>query len=118
MRSSTLERRTGLRRTGWLRSIPPKKRRENRAKKAVREAVFARDGGCLLSPWAPLNKEGRDWGPCLGPLTPHHLLKASQGGAFTEENLVTTCSMHNSMIEDFPDAAHSIGLVVKSWEAR
>ena len=86
-------------------------------RKAVREAVFARDGGCLLSPWGRLNDEGRDWGPCVGVLTPHHLLKASQGGAYSEDNLVALCAMHNSMIEDWPIQAERIGLVVRPTSA-
>ena len=92
----------------------------NRAEKArIKALVFHRDKRCILSPDRPLNREGRDWGPCFGyPLTPHHLLKASQGGEYTEENLVTLCAGHNDMIEDYPTAAHAIGLVIKPWEAR
>lgn len=42
---------------------------------------------------------------CSGPLSPHHRRKASSGGAYTVENLVTACVGHNGWIEDEPDTA-------------
>jgi 5-methylcytosine-specific restriction endonuclease McrA len=94
------------------RMSPSSKKRVNdlRRRREVREAVFRRDGGCIL--------RNKSWGPCYGDLTLHHLLKASQGGAYTEANLVALCSHHNNAVEDFPEAAHSLGLVIKSWEAK
>lgn len=73
----------------------------------MRLAVFARDGGCLL-------RFGQvpEWGPCFGPATPHHLLKASQGGAYDDENVVCLCAAHNDMVEDRPLEARMFGLVV------
>jgi 5-methylcytosine-specific restriction endonuclease McrA len=110
--------RTELKRKGRLSPTSKKRVRELRNRPAVRRRVFERDGGCVLSPYGPLNPDGQHWGPCLGELTPHHLRKASQGGAFTEENLRTLCATHNDMVEDFPAAAARIGLVIKSWEAK
>jgi hypothetical protein len=96
-----------------------KKRRDTfEGKSAIWKRVQARDGGCLLHPSRPLNKDGRDWGPCFGMETPHHLLKEKHGGKYTEENLRVLCVGHNDMVEDYPNAAHAIGLVIKSWETR
>lgn len=80
-------------------------------KPAVREAVFARDRHrCLLS-------RARDtWGPCMGVLTPHHLRKAGQGGAYHVDVLVTLCACHNDMVEDRPTDAHALGLVCREGE--
>lgn len=71
----------------------------------VREAVFARDN------WTCRLATTRQVGGCLGPLTPHHVRKASAGGPYVEENLVTLCSHHNSWVEDHPIAAQMLGLV-------
>lgn len=70
----------------------------------IREAVFRRDRGCRLS-GVP------DAGRCSGPPTPHHVLKASQGGEYTMENLVELCAAHNTRLES--DAA-----LAKVGEAR
>jgi 5-methylcytosine-specific restriction endonuclease McrA len=76
----------------------------------VREAVFARDGyRCLLA-------GRRDVPPCAGYLTPHHLAKASQGGAYVKEGLVTLCSFHNGWVEDHPNLAHEKGLVCRAGD--
>lgn len=77
--------------------------------RAIRQAVFDRDGHCQLR-----GVEGA--GPCFGPLTPHHKRKASQGGKYTLDELVALCSHHNSQIEadaDLARLAHSLGLVVR-----
>ena len=102
--------------SGALRKVSNRRRRANRLRAAVRLAVFKRDGYCVLSPFGPLNTAGQDWGPCLGELTYHHLLKAGQGGEYTLANGRTLCEMHNSMIEDWPEAARRAGLVIKWWE--
>ncbi len=75
-------------------------------KSYVRYQVFNRDG------WScRMHAEG-----CFGDLTVHHLRKASQGGTYTPENLITLCAYHNGWVEDHPIAAHERGMVVKSWE--
>lgn len=79
-------------------------------RRAIREQVFERDGGCVM-------RDGR-WGKCFGEPTFHHLLKASQGGKYTVENGICLCVGHNCKVEDEPAAAYALGLVVKSWEVR
>jgi len=75
----------------------------------VRAAVFGRDRGCRL--------QGSLWGTCFGVRqTAHHLWKASQGGPYRVWNLVTLCALHNDMVEDRPDDAHALGLVMRRGE--
>jgi 5-methylcytosine-specific restriction endonuclease McrA len=103
-----------LRSSGRLPAKSEKVRREAKDRKRVREAVFARDGCCRLSPYGDLNPAGVGWGPCFGrPLTFHHLLKASQGGKYTMENGLTLCAGHNSLVEDYPALAYACGLVIR-----
>jgi 5-methylcytosine-specific restriction endonuclease McrA len=78
----------------------------------IRERVFARDGYTCQAP--------KSWGVCYGVLTPHHVVKASQGGDYSETNLVTLCAHHNGLIESDSVIAHDAqeqGLVKKSWES-
>ena len=105
-----------MKRSGRISPTSKTRKKELASRREIKKRVFARDGGCLLSPWLHLNPNGTEWGPCLGDLTPHHVKKASQGGEYTEENLKTLCAHHNSMIEDYPKAAQRIGLVKLSWE--
>ena len=82
--------------------------------RAVREAVIARDGGCLLA--------GLTDHPCMGRLTFHHRRKASAGGIYAVANGATACALHNGWIEDCPTEARRLfpGLVVREgdmeWE--
>lgn len=87
--------------------------------RAIRAAVFARDGRCML---AHLPHAGN----CGGHPTPHHRRKASQGGGYTLANLVAACSVHNDRLEENADmaaAARVEGLVLREthgdpeWEA-
>jgi hypothetical protein len=80
----------------------------------VREAVFARDQVCRLKttlgaqPIVP-----RGFGQCRGPLTPHHLRKAGQGGPYVMSNLLGLCAYHNDRVEELPRADMvALGLVV------
>ena len=88
------------------------KRRNPELEAQVREAVFARDGGCLLA----------SVGPCAGRLSPHHRRKAAAGGAYVEANLATLCTYHNGLIEDEPswfvDGGQfaGLGLVVREGD--
>lgn len=75
-------------------------------RRAVREAVFARDRWQCQIP-AHMRRE------CMGGITPHHLRKASAGGPYTEDNLTTLCEFHNGWVEDNPCEAYLIGLVVR-----
>lgn len=86
---------------------------ERRERAEIRETVFRRDGyRCRLD--TPLTA-GRV-GPCYGMLTPHHIRKASQGGAYVEGNLMTLCQFHNDWVEDNPNTAHALGLVKRAGE--
>ena len=96
-----------MKRGGKLSPTSKKRLAELPARKEVREAVFARDKRCVMH---------GVWDACSGPLTPHHLLKASQGGNYSEDNLVTLCAYHNTKVEDEPHEACRFGLVIRSWE--
>lgn len=112
-RGASLQATSALSRTSRLKPRSAKRVTRNEENDAVvRAVVFARDGGrCVAKPVA--DKLG---GKCFGPLTPHHLIKASKGGAYSPEVLVSLCSFHNGMVEDRPATAHSLGLVVRSGE--
>jgi 5-methylcytosine-specific restriction endonuclease McrA len=86
-----------------LRRVSAKKMAEVRAHDEIRLRVFARDD--YTCQW-PLAEPA-----CWGPLSVHHLRKASQGGKYTEENLTTLCVRHNDHVEDEPALARSLGLV-------
>jgi hypothetical protein len=89
-----------------------RRRSERRDRAHVRAVVFTRDDyRCRLAGIAV-----PDVGPCWGPLTPHHLRKASQGGAYTADNLVALCAGHNCWVEDHPDTAHRLGLVRRAGD--
>lgn len=93
----------------WGKKLPAKSERrysENEQRETVRQLVYARDGGCVVA-----GEPGV--GPCRGPDTPHHLRKASAGGSFTPDNLVTLCAFHNTLVEDEPLWARQRGLVVR-----
>lgn len=108
-------------RAGELREVTPypktftekkKPKRLGRVKRlttvdaATRARVFDRDGGCVLS----------HHGGCHGPLTVHHRRKASQGGRYTELNLMTLCAFMNDQLEadaDFALWALHHGVVLK-----
>jgi len=92
-----------------LRKVSTPRAKLNRERREIRERVFVRDGYRCQANWPATE--------CFGPLTVHHLKKASAGGTYTEGNLVTTCSHHNSLIEDFPITAQSLGLVIRSKES-
>lgn len=89
----------------------------------VREAVFRRDGyRCRLERAAgEVDGEWIDAGPCHFGLTPHHVHKDGQGGAYDEANLVTLCAHHNDEIEANPRLARlarSLGLVKRRADLR
>lgn len=110
-RSTTPLRRSALARgTNQLQAkpLPPA---ELARRRAVREEVFARDGGCRLA-----GVEGA--GRCFGqPMTFHHRRKASQGGAYTVANGACLCSGHNDQLEADADLAALgvvLGLVIRA----
>ena len=71
----------------------------------VRAAVKQRDNHrCQLAGTFPDVR-------CGGPLTFHHIIKASQGGDYSEEDGTTACQVHNDLVEDRPDVARAAGWV-------
>jgi hypothetical protein len=89
-----------------LKPMSDKRRGELPERARVRELVFQRDGyRCQIAPLVPE--------PCFGPLTYHHLQKEGQGGAYTEANGIAACSFHNDWVEDHPDKAAALGLVIR-----
>lgn len=98
-----------------------KKRRASLAERErVRLEVFQRDGFCMF--WAHTQgmttAEMAKLPSCAGPLTPHHLLKASAGGPYTAANLLTLCSRHNVFVEEAPDLCWRMGLVIRRGDPR
>lgn len=83
-----------------------KRKREASSRAKVRHAVLSRDGfRCRLA-----GIGGQLAHECNGP-SPHHLLKASAGGPYSETNLICVCCKANSMIEDYPLEGFRLGLV-------
>lgn len=91
-----------------IKPMSAKRRAELEQRPRIRAAVFLRDGyRCRL---AGIDGAGR----CFGDLTPHHVVKASQGGAYDIGNLVSLCAQHNDRLEadaDLARLAMSLGLV-------
>lgn len=52
---------------------------------------------------------------CGGPITPHELRKqsASAAGRYDVENIVALCAHGNTWVEDNPQLAHDLGLVIR-----
>lgn len=97
-----------------LRKVSAKRAAEAPGNAAVRAAVFRRDGGCVL-------ERIHGAGPCYGKLTVHHKLKASQGGKYTEANLVAMCASHNDRLESdaaLSSLAETMGLVIRRRSMR
>lgn len=111
-RGTGLARGAGPQRRTRLRSAGPVDQAVATAKAEQRELMFARDRqACRLAHVWPTNQGVVP--PCIGPLTPHHLRKAGQGGPYTLINLLTLCAGHNDWIEAAPrDLVHGLGLVM------
>lgn len=92
-----------------LPALSSRRRKEKPERDAVRAALFQRDGYCRLLT--------RPEHSCSGPLTPHHLRKASAGGPYSLTNLVAVCAGGNTDIEDHPWWAWEIGLVERHPES-
>lgn len=91
-----------------MKPVSDKRREAAPERRSVWEEVLDRDKRqCRIAPFLPDE-------PCYGPLTPHHVKKASAGGTYTAANLVTACAHHNDWVEDHPAEAEALGLV-KRW---
>lgn len=111
-RGGPLRRLTPLRRGKRLPAQSRKRKAELEARRDVRMAVFDRDGHrCVLA--ARVLLAGERVPACFGPITPHHLRKASAGGPYTPDNLVTLCAGHNEWVENAPLQASALGLVIR-----
>lgn len=108
MKRTPLRSRVGLTRRTRLRPVSEKRAANASERLRVRNEVFTRDGWTCQARVSPLCPHGL--------LEAHHLRKASQGGTYTAENLLTTCHGCNQWIEDHPAEARAAGLVVFSWE--
>lgn len=110
MKRSPLKRTTTLKRgTSTLKRTPfrPKSKRPRGVPTSVRNDVFARDRGCVA---VLLVRDVR----CSGPLDPHHVLRRSQGGTDTADNLLTLCRAHHRWVHEHPALSIEIGLLRKS----
>ncbi len=88
----------------------PKMRAAKSDRDIVRAQVFERDDNmCFM---LDLDRDHH----CSRDLTVHHLRKSGQGGAYAADNLVTLCAKANTWVEDFPDKAYALGLVVRYGE--
>jgi 5-methylcytosine-specific restriction endonuclease McrA len=101
-----LQRDLKAKRRKTLKAMSDRRQGELASRREIRERVWARDGHRCRFP----HHEVPDL-PCFGGLTVHHLLKASQGGEYTDENLITICAVGNCWIEDHPRRATELGLV-------
>ncbi len=119
-RSGPLRRLTPLRTRSALtrskpleRSVSDQLRRTSRKRKAlgvpkpIREQVLARDLGCRALRLVP---EVRCW----GPVDPHHVLRRSQGGEDTVENLISVCRAHHDWIHQHPARSYELDLLRRS----
>lgn len=74
----------------------------------IRQHVYRRDHyRCVL-------RDVAGAGACFGGLTPHHVRKAGQGGAYDVANMRALCAGHNDRIESDAELAvlaRSLGLV-------
>lgn len=92
---------------GPVRAVSPKREAQRDERREIRTRVYERDSyRCVL--WFDHQ--------CYGGLSVHHLRKASQGGPYAPENLVTLCVRLNGWVEDEPDHYHRFGLVVRRGE--
>lgn len=110
-RGAPLQSRSSLARTSRLAPVSPKRRTQNQRDhtRAVRDEVYARDGWACIAGHLPTHR-------CMGGLSPHHLRKSGQGGKYTLGNLVTLCASMNTWVEDEPNLAYELGLVVRRGE--
>lgn len=114
-RGGPLKRNTPLKRSGFKQDRVSAQLKRTRAKrkslavpKDIYEAVLARDAGCKAAGVAP--------GQCQGRIDPHHILRRSQGGPDTMENLVSLCRAHHSWVHDHPGESYELGFLKHSWE--
>lgn len=106
MRRTPLKRKTPLRGASALRRSPMKQTRSKKlaVPKEVYSEVVLRDGGCVARRLVPDIA-------CYGRLDPHHVLRRSQGGLDTADNLVTLCRAHHDWVHANPARARQLHLL-------
>lgn len=106
------QRDTRARLEGQGRRIAKRQRRRVRQiPEAVRIAVFSR--ACGQCEAAAVDGRG-----CSGRMHYHHVLRRSQGGTDTEQNLLYVCEQHHRRIHAFPEWAYSLGLLRRRYSRR
>lgn len=107
-RSPMPPRKTRLVRRTELAKISAKGRLRARARRQAKAEIVERDGAvCWLA--------GVIEAKCFGPLEHHHLVKAwrRDPDGDTARNGVLLCEFHNGWVEDHPDEARLLGLVLR-----
>lgn len=105
MKRSPLARKTPLRRSGPIK--PTRTHGTKAVPPSVYLAVVRRDGECV----------GRRLVPevaCFGRLDPHHVLRRSQGGLDTPENLILLCRSCHDWVHAHPALSVERGLLRRS----
>lgn len=83
------------------------KRKTKGVPSSVYDAVVERDCGCVAQRSLPEVL-------CFGRLDPHHVLRRSQGGHDTEDNLITLCSAHHRWVHEHPAKSYEMGYLKRS----
>lgn len=91
-----------------LRKQSPKKRKAQKELSTLRKQLIAERGDICQVKFSP-DCRNRAEGT-------HHIKKRSAGGTDERSNVLLSCNICNSSIEDHPSQAQAAGLVVKSWE--
>lgn len=91
-----------------------RRRRDLAERRRVREAVIARDGGCVLRPGTAL-AERADIGACgwyRDGIEVHEIIGRGQwaAGWLVAGNCVALCPCHHDWVETHPTAAAELGL--------
>lgn len=109
-----LERKAPLRASGNLERGAPlakqskRRERENRERRAMKNAMFPDSRPLCIVPWC-----GR-WADDLHePLT-----RARQGSITEPDNAVPTCRSHNSELTEEPEWGYELELLVHAWDKR
>jgi hypothetical protein len=105
-RSPMPPRKTPLRSRARLKPMSVKRRRDLVKRKAVREFVLGRDGGCVARDKLPQIA-------CSGVLDVHELVRRSQwrAGWLVADNAIVLCRAHHDWCHAHPLEARNLGLL-------
>lgn len=103
-----------------IRRVSKKRLREAKARRAVREAVVARDVSCMFWPMvtdyiASTSDLSAQYGHpiCDGDLVPHEPAHSRNVGRLTVDDCIALCVIHNGYVETMGQLAYDCGLLVK-----